>query len=134
MGRKTWEAKNSKKKRSSYKNGLGKKWEAHRSKKKRWHLESDGKNGKQRTPRNNGHLTQRDGEKSGKQIDPQKNWHLEWDGKNGKQRIPSKKRSSYKNGLGRKNGKQINQTKTGILNGTEKMGSKNGKQRIPSEN
>ena len=63
-----------------------------------------------------------------------KRWHLEWDGKNGKQRIPSKKRSSYKNGLGRKNGKQINQTKTGILNGTEKMGSKNGKQKIPSEN
>ena len=63
-----------------------------------------------------------------------KRWHLEWDGKNGKQRIPSKKRSSYKNGLGRKNGKQINQTTTGILNGTEKMGSKNGKQKIPSEN
>ena len=35
--------------------------------------------------------------------------------------------------MGRKNGKQINQTKTGILNGTEKMGNKNGKQRIPSE-
>ena len=32
-----------------------------------------------------------------------KNWHLEWDGKNGK---------------------QIDQKKGGILNGTEKMGSK----------
>ena len=48
-------------------------------------------------------MTQRDGEKSGKQIDPQKNWHLEWDGKNGK---------------------QIDEKKGGILNGTEKMGSK----------
>ena len=39
-----------------------KKWEANRSK-KRWHLEWDGKNGKQRTPRKNGHLTKMDWEK-----------------------------------------------------------------------
>ena len=41
----------------------GKKNGKHIDPKKRWRLESDGKNGKQRTPRNNGHLTQRDGEK-----------------------------------------------------------------------
>ena len=68
-----------------------------------------------------GHLTQMDWEKNGKQIDPQKNWHLEWDGKNGKhidekkggilngtEKMGSKelqeKRSSYKNGLGKKMG------------------------------
>ena len=47
-----------------------KKWQANRSKKKRWHLEWDGKNGKQ--------------------IDQKKRWHLEWDGKNGTQRTPRK--------------------------------------------
>ena len=105
MGRKTWEAKNSKKKRSSYKNGLGKKWEANRCQKRNWHLEGDGKNGKQ--------------------IEKKKRRHLKWDGKTGKQRTPSKKRSSYKHGLGRKNGKHIDpKKKGGILNRTEKMGSK----------
>ena len=72
--------------------------------------------------------------------------------KNGKQRVPSEKRSSYKNGLGRKNGKRIDPNRKGHLrttNGTEKMGSKrpkkkggakknhwdqnNGKQTVPSE-
>ena len=39
-----------------------------------------------------------------------------WEAKNSK-----KKRSSYKNGLGKKNGKQIDAKKeTGILKGTEK--------------
>ena len=52
--------------------------------------------------------------------------------KNGKQRVPSEKRSSYKNGLGRKNGKRIDPKRKGHLrktNGTEKMGSKRPKKK-----
>ena len=104
MGRKKWEAKNSKKKRPSYKHGLGR------------------KNGKQIDPRKNPHLEWNG--KNGKQIDQKKRWHLEWDGKKGKQTTPSQKRSSYKNGLERKNGKQINPKKNWHLEWDGKKGSK----------
>ena len=74
------------KNRSSYKNGLGRITGKQIDENKGWHLEWDGKHGKQKIPRKNGHLTKMDGEKNGKQIDAKK--------------------------------------ETGILNGTEKMGSK----------
>ena len=132
------------KNRSSYKNGLGRITGKQIDENKGWHLEWDGKHGKQRIPRKNGHLTKMDWEKkweanrcqkrnwhlegdgkNGKQIEKKKRRHLKWDGKTGKQRTPSKKRSSYKHGLGRKNGKHIDpKKKGGILNRTEKMGSK----------
>ena len=105
MGRKTWEAKNSKKKRSSYKNGLGKKWEANRCQKRNWHLEWDGKNGKQ--------------------IEKKKRRHLKWDGKTGKERTRSKKTVILQTWTGKKKWEaHRSKKKGGILNRTEKMGSK----------
>ena len=90
-----------------------KKWEANRSKKKRWHLEWDGKNGKQRDQKKRWHLEGLQektvilqtwiGKKKLEANRSKKNSHLEWDGKNGK---------------------QIDKKKGGILNGTEKMGRK----------
>ena len=65
------------------------------------------------------------GKKNGKHIDPKKkvaSWigRKKWEAKNSK-----KKRVIWHKWIGKKNGKQIDAKKeTGILNGTEKMGSK----------
>ena len=61
MGRKKWEAKNSKKKRSSYKNGLGKKKGSTQiQKKKGGILNRTEKMGSKELQEKKGHLTQMD--------------------------------------------------------------------------
>ena len=111
MGRKTWEAKNSKKKRSSYKNGLGKKWEANRCQKRNRHLEGDGKNGKQ--------------------IEKKKRRHLKWDGKTGKERTRSKKTVILQTWPGKKKWEAHRSKKKRWRLESD---GKNGKQRTPRNN
>ena len=84
MGRKKWDAKNSKKKRPSYKHGLGRKNGKQIDPRKNPHLEWNGKNGKQIDQKKGGILNGT--EKMGSKEFQVKNGHLtkmDWEEKMG---------------------------------------------------